>query len=170
MSGAFLAIWLLAIALAGYAAFRRDGSLGDGLVRGADQLIRVLPRVLMALTAAGFIAKLIPGEIVGHWLGPESGVRGIAIAACAGLLVPSGPVVSFSLAAVLATSGAAPPQLIAFITSWSIFAIHRVTIYELPMLGWRFLAVRLGASFVLPLLAGFGAAALALFLATVAPT
>lgn len=163
MSGALLIIWLLAISLAGYAALRKDGSLSEGLVRGADQLIRVLPRVLMALTAAGFIAKLIPGEIVGAWLGPDSGARGIAIAAFAGLLVPSGPIVSFSLAAVLATSGAAPPQLIAFITSWSIFAIHRITIYEIPMLGWRFLAVRLGASFLLPLLAG-ASAGLVLFM------
>lgn len=157
MSGALLIIWLLALSLAGYATFRKDGSLSEGLVRGADQLIRVLPRVLMALTAAGFIAKLIPSEIVGAWLGADSGASGIVVAAFAGLLVPSGPIVSFSLAAVLATSGAAPPQLIAFITSWSIFAIHRVTIYEIPMLGWRFLVVRLGASFLLPLLAGASA-------------
>ena len=159
MSGSLLTIWLLAVVLAGLALFRGEGRLGEGLLAGADQLVRVMPRVLMALTAAGFIAKLIPGEVIGAWLGPASGFRGIAIAALAGLFVPAGPVVAFSLAAVLAQAGAASPQLVAFLTAWSVFAMHRITIYEAPMLGLRFLAVRLSASFILPLVAGLAAAA-----------
>ncbi len=162
MSGSLLTIWLLAVALAGFALFRGEGRLGEGLLAGAEQLVRVMPRVLMALTAAGFIAKLIPGEIIGAWLGPASGIRGIAVATLAGLFVPAGPVVSISLAAVLAQAGAAPPQLVAFLTSWSVFAIHRITIYEAPMLGFRFLAVRLLASFTLPLVAGLTAGAVLL--------
>lgn len=162
MSGALIVIWLLAAMFAVLAIFRADGSLVQGLAAAADQLVRVLPRVLMALTAAGFISKLIPGELVGQWLGPGSGRWGILIAAFAGLFVPSGPVVSFSLAAILAQSGAAPPQVVAFITSWCIFAVHRITIYEVPMLGWRFLAIRLLSSFLLPLVAGFMAGGLAL--------
>jgi uncharacterized membrane protein YraQ (UPF0718 family) len=159
MSGSLLTIWLLALVLAGLALYRGGGGLGEGLLAGADQLVRVMPRVLMALTAAGFIAKLIPGEFIGAWLGPDSGFRGIAIAALAGLFVPAGPVVSFSLAAVLAQAGAATPQLVAFLTAWSVFAMHRITIYEAPMLGLRFLAVRLSASFTLPLVAGLTAVA-----------
>lgn len=162
MNGSLLAIWLLVPVLAGLALYRGGGRLGEGLLAAADQLIRVLPRILMALTAAGFIARLIPGEFIGTWLGPGSGIRGIAIAALAGLFVPAGPVVSFSLAAVLAQAGAAPPQLIAFLTSWSVFAMHRVAIYEAPMLGLRFLAVRLSASIALPLVAGLLAAAVLL--------
>lgn len=157
MSGSLLTIWVLALVLAGLALFRGGGKLGEGLLAGADQLVRVMPRVLMALTAAGFIAKLIPGEFIGAWLGPDSGFGGIVIAAAAGLFVPAGPVVAFSLAAVLAHAGAAPPQLVTFLTAWSVFAMHRVTIYEVPMLGLRFLAVRLSASFILPLVAGLAA-------------
>ncbi len=162
MSGSLLSIWLLALGMAGFALFRGGGKLGEGLLASADQLVRVMPRVLMALTAAGFIAKLIPGEFIGVWLGPDSGLRGIAIAALAGLFVPAGPVVAFSLAAVLAHAGAAPPQLVAFLTAWSVFAMHRIAIYEAPMLGLRFLAVRLSASFILPLVAGLAAAAVLL--------
>lgn len=162
MSGSLLFIWLLALVLGGLAYLRRDGSHLEGLARGADQLIRALPRVMMALVAAGFIARLIPGEIVGAWIGPGSGARGILIAAFAGLFVPAGPVIAFSLGAILAHAGAAPPQLVAFITSWCVFALHRITIYELPMLGWRFLALRLSASALLPLLAGFMAGGVAI--------
>ena len=154
MSGALLFIWLLALGLGVLAHRRGDGSHLEGLTYGADQLVRVLPRIVMALLASGFIAKLIPSAIVGTWIGSDSGARGILVAACAGLLVPAGPVVAFSLGAILAQAGAAPPQLVAFITSWCIFAIHRVTIFELPMLGWRFLALRLTASALLPVVAG----------------
>jgi hypothetical protein len=46
------------------------------------------------------------------------------------------------------------PQLVAFLTAWSVFAFHRVLIYEATLMGWRFVALRLTASLVLPLLAG----------------
>lgn len=154
MSGALLFIWALALVLGGFAYVRRDGSYGEGLTRAADQLVRVMPRVLMALAAAGFIARLVPSELVGTWIGPGSGLTGLLVAAFAGLLVPAGPVIAFSLAAILLHAGAAPPQLVAFVTSWCIVALHRITIYELPMLGWRFLVLRLSASAVLPLMAG----------------
>ncbi len=159
MSGSLVFIWMLAAVLAGTAMSRRDGSLADGALYGADQLVRLLPRLVVALTAAGFIAPLIPGDEVGRWLGTDSGALGIAIAAFAGLLIPSGPVVTFSLAAVLFHAGAGTPQMVAFVTSWSVFALHRITIYEIPMLGWRFLSVRLLSVLPLPLIAGFAAGA-----------
>lgn len=165
MSGALVFVWLLAAVLAGAAISRRDGSLRAGLAYGADQLVRLLPRLVVALTAAGFIAQLIPGDAVGRWLGSGSGVLGIAVAAFAGALIPAGPVVTFSLAAVLVHAGAATPQMVAFITSWSVFALHRITIYEIPMLGWRFLAVRAMSVLPLPLIAGFAAGAVLLAVA-----
>jgi hypothetical protein len=44
---------------------------------------------------------------------------------------------------------------VAFLTAWSVFAFHRVLIYEITLMGWRFSAVRLTSSLVLPPLAGF---------------
>jgi uncharacterized membrane protein YraQ (UPF0718 family) len=68
--------------------------------------------------------------------------------------VPSGPIVSFPLVVVLWKAGAGLPQLVAFLTAWSVFAFHRVLIYESTLMGWRFVALRLVASLVLPVLAG----------------
>lgn len=162
MNGSLAFVWLLAIALGGIAWARGDGSLRKGLTYGADQLVRLLPRLAVALTAAGFIAQLIPGDAVGRWLGSGSGATGIVIAALAGTVIPAGPVVVFSLAAVLVHAGAGTPQMVAFITSWSVFALHRITIYEIPMLGWRFLLVRSLSVMLLPLVAGFAAGAVLL--------
>lgn len=162
MSPALALLWLLAGGLAFLAWRRSDGSDREAALRAADQLFRILPRVLMAAFAAGFLARLLPNEVVAQWIGPDSGPWGIAVAALGGLFVPAGPVVAFSLAAILAKAGAAPPQLVAFVTSWTVFAIHRVVTYELPMLGWRFLALRLTSSVVLPVTAGLTAAVLLL--------
>ena len=63
---------------------------------------------------------------------------------------------SACLAAFLAASSA----LISFLTAWSVFAFHRVLAYELPLMGMKFVRIRLLASLILPPLAGVMAAAL----------
>ena len=62
--------------------------------------------------------------------------------------------IAFAIAAVFAKSGASVPALIAFITSWSIFAAHRIFIYEMPLLGGSFLRLRLLSAMAVPFLAG----------------
>jgi hypothetical protein len=44
--------------------------------------------------------------------------------------------------------------LIAFVTAWSVFAFHRIVMYEIPIMGARFAMLRLLSSLVLPPLAG----------------
>ena len=121
--------------------------------------LRLGIRIPFALIAASCLAELIPDQVVANLIGRESGAVGIVIAATAGGLMPGGPMVSFPLVLILAGVGAGPAQLVALITGWSVFALHRVISYESPMLGWRFVAVRLLASWMLPLIAGFTAAA-----------
>ena len=41
-----------------------------------------------------------------------------------------------------------------FITSWSIFAAHRILIYELPLVGASFFRLRIASAVVVPFLAG----------------
>jgi hypothetical protein len=48
--------------------------------------------------------------------------------------------------------------LIAFITAWSVFAFHRIVMYEIPVMGIRFAMLRLLSSLILPPLAGILAA------------
>jgi len=150
-------------ALAAVALVRRDDTFPQAVRRTAEQLVILAPRVVCALIAAGFIAKLIPGEVIGRFLGDAAGGTAILVAFVLGMIVPAGPVVAFAIAAVFARAGASTPALVTFVTSWSVLAAHRIVIYEVPLLGFSFLRLRLLASLVLPLLAGaIAIAALAL--------
>lgn len=144
------------VLILGWIAWRRDdGELPRGLRLAARHLATMAPRVLVALPMAGFLAELIPADIVGEWLGATSGWKGIMIASAAGMLVPAGGIIAFPLALALLKVGVGLPQLIAFLTSWSVFAIHRVFVFEIPFLGAGFAVLRLASSLVLAPLSGF---------------
>ena len=145
--------------LALVALSRMDGTFQRGLRRAVEQLAVLAPRMVCALTAAGFIARLIPSELIGQYLGNEAGLRAIFVATAVGLILPAGPVIAFAIAAIFARSGASTAALIAFITSWSLFAAHRIFIYEIPLLGTSFLRLRIASVAVTPVLAGLMAMA-----------
>ena len=150
---ALLAVMVLA------ALSRMDGTFQRGLRRAVEQLAVLAPRMVCALTAAGFIARLIPSELIGQYLGAGAGLEAILLATAVGLIIPAGPVIAFAIAAIFARSGASTAALIAFITSWSLFAAHRIFIYEIPLLGTSFLRLRVVSVAVLPILAGLMALA-----------
>jgi len=151
---------LLAVLLALLGQAVRIGTdFGPILQRLFEQFFKLVPRMLCALIAAGFIAELIPKETIAAYLGASAGFLALPVAAATGLIVPSGPVIAFAIAAVFAKSGATAGALAAFITSWSIFAAHRMIIYELPLLGPSFLRLRVTSALILPFLAGLMAMA-----------
>jgi uncharacterized membrane protein YraQ (UPF0718 family) len=115
------------------------------------QLMRVIP---FAMLVAYMLAEVLPNELISSWLGEGSGMLGLVIASFTGALVPSGPFVSYPIAITLLHSGTGVPQLVAFVTGWALLAVHRVLALELPLMGPRFVAVRLGASIALPTIAG----------------
>ena len=157
-----LVLWMLALLLA-ISALRRSTAEAHTAFRAAgERFIEIMPRIALALLIAGFLSVLVPGEPVARYIGPDSGFPGILVASLVGGFVPGGPILSFPLVVVLYKAGAGLPQLIAFLTAWSVFAFHRVLIYELTIMGWRFSAVRLISSLILPPLAGVLAMVLSL--------
>lgn len=154
MTGGQVLLALLALA-AFAAALRRGPGMARKVAGDAGQsLLRMLPMFAVALPMAAFLAELIPAEAATGWIGPDSGLRGIAVASVAGGFMPGGPFVTFPLVLAFAKAGAGVPQMAALITGWSIFAIHRIVTWEYPVLGWRFVALRLLAALPLPVLAG----------------
>ncbi|MGK7868724.1 hypothetical protein [Falsiroseomonas sp. E2-1-a20] len=160
MTFGVIAIWVVALgALA--MCLRRSPSVARRAVQDATGgLGRVLPVMLMALPMAAFVAELIPAGWAETWLGPESGVGGIVLASLAGGLMPGGPFVAFPLVLGFLKAGAGPSQMVALISGWAILGLHRTLAWELPILGGRFILLRLAASFSLPLLAGLAAEAM----------
>ncbi len=93
-------------------------------------------------------------------MGGASGWKGILIASAVGCFVPSGPIVSFPFALALYNTGVGVPQLVAFLTSWSLLSVHTFMAWEMPVLGVRFPLVRYACSLILPPIAGFLAMAM----------
>lgn len=149
-----LLIYGAALVLSAMALSRPDDSFRLGFRRAVEQSFILLPRMVFALIAAGFVVKLIPAEIIVGYLGAEAGLAGIVIGSLCGLIIPSGPVIAFATAAALAAGGASVPALIAFLTGWSVFAAHRVIIFEMPLLGPHFVRLRMLSVLPLPILAG----------------
>jgi uncharacterized membrane protein YraQ (UPF0718 family) len=126
----------------------------DVLHQAGRQLAPLMIRLPIALIAATFIGELIPQALFGEWLGERSGLTGVIIASVLGGILPGGPTATFPLILVLERAGVGLPQLIALLTGWSCFALHRVLAYEWPTLGWPFVWRRWLVSLALGPLAG----------------
>jgi hypothetical protein len=153
-------LWLVVGVLAFLAALRGRVLLNDGVREGVWEFIRLLPRIAAGVIGAGFLAEVLPKALVASWLGPESGFTGVLIATLGGALTPGGPVVGFSIGAAALKGGAGAPQVIAYSTAWALYAIHRLVIWEVPMMPPRLVWLRAAVSVPLP----FIAAAIALAL------
>jgi len=132
-----------------------------GLGGGANLLVRYSALLVVSFLAAGLAEVLVPHEWVNRMLGEGTGVRGIFIATGMGALTPAGPFVAMPIAAVLIRAGAGAGPVVAFLTGWSLLAVHRTVAWELPILGPRMTALRYGVSLVLPVIAGLLARAFA---------
>ena len=117
-------------------------------------LLVIFPRVIAALLLAGLIQVMVPQDMVSKWVGRNSGVRGIVIAAAAGVLTPGGPLTAFPVVVALSASGAHRGALVAYMTGWALLGLQRTLVWELPFLGTDFVMLRFAASAVLPILAG----------------
>lgn len=163
MNAFVLPLSFVAAMLAGLAAFahmRNRQAHAEAASQAWRHFRSLAPRIPFALVAAECIGRLLPREHVAAWLGDQAGLTGVLLASVMGGLLPGGPMVAFPLAIALfrADAGAAP--LVALITAWSLLAVNRTLLFELPLMGARFTLGRLAVCAPLPILAGLLAAAL----------
>jgi uncharacterized membrane protein YraQ (UPF0718 family) len=149
-----LMIWGVALAL-GLIAFSRPGRLHlQGLKIAWNYFCDLFPRLIAAILVSGFFSVIVPTDLVAASIGKESGIKGVLIASLVGGFTPGGPIICFPILVILYKAGAGIPPLIAFMTAWSVFAFHRIVMYEIPVMGGRFAMLRLLSSLILPPLAG----------------
>ena len=146
-------LWVVVAGLAFFAALRGRILLNEGLREGCIEFIRLLPRIAIGVVGSGFIAEVLPKALVAAWIGPGSGFTGVVIATLGGALTPGGPVVGFSIGAAALKGGAGAPQVIAYSTAWALYAIHRLLIWEVPLMPARIVWLRAMVSLPLPFLA-----------------
>jgi uncharacterized membrane protein YraQ (UPF0718 family) len=140
----------IALGLLSIAHRRRDGTAEAGLRDAALDLWYLMPRLAVGVIGAGFIARAMPQDLVLQWLGPSSGAGGVITAALAGALTPGGPVVGFALGAAALKAGAGLPQVMAYVTGWSLYTINRVLVWEVPTMPMRFVLIRMAVSLPFP--------------------
>lgn len=154
MLGAALLIWTLAAVLAVVVQVKDPARHRAAIAHAWAQLKLIAVRVPLTLLAAAYALTLIPQDRIAALLGDASGLSGIVLANLFGAALPGGPVVAFPVIVMLREHGVGDPQTVALLTSWSVLALHRVMAFELPILGGHFVAIRLIASALLPLVAG----------------
>jgi uncharacterized membrane protein YraQ (UPF0718 family) len=150
-------LWGIALVLGVIAGSRSRHLLRDSVREGIVDCLRLLPRIMLGVVGSGYIAALLPQEVVGHWLGKDSGITGLFIAVLGGAFTPGGPVIGFSIGAAALKGGAGTPQVIAYTIAWALFAVQRLTLWEIPVMPQRLVWLRVLGSLPLPFLAAAGA-------------
>jgi uncharacterized membrane protein YraQ (UPF0718 family) len=143
----------IAAGVACYAVIGHAAFIG-ALWADVGLLVRMAPRIAAALMVAGLLWVMLPRDRVTALIGAESGMRGLVIAAFAGMVTPGGPSSAFALLAVLAGSGADRGALIAYISSWAILGLQRVLVWDVPFMGAEFSVLRIVVCLPLPIIAG----------------
>jgi uncharacterized membrane protein YraQ (UPF0718 family) len=142
------------VAALGFMAWQRGRTVLVSSAReGTMDFINIVPRIALGVVGSGYIAAIIPPEVITGWLGPNSGWSGVLAAVIAGAATPGGPVVGFSIGAVALKSGGGAPQVIAYVVAWALFAFQRLILWEIPFMPARFVWFRAAVSVPFPFLA-----------------
>ena len=142
------------VAALGFMVWQRGRVIATAAAReGTMDFINIVPRIALGVIGSGFIAAVIPPEVITGWLGPNSGWLGVLTAVIAGAATPGGPVVGFSLGAVAMKAGGGAPQVVAYVIAWALFAFQRLLLWEIPFMPARFVWFRAAVSVPFPFLA-----------------
>lgn len=137
--------------------------VGNGIKNGGGLFISVLPNLCIGFLVAGFLTILVPAEFVAKHLGRESGMRGILFGTIAGIVTPGGPFTHFPILASFLDKGASIGPVASYVSAWALLGIHRIIIWELPILGFNFAMIRILSSLAFPIIIGIIASAISSF-------
>ncbi|NIA70785.1 hypothetical protein HBA54_19480 [Pelagibius litoralis] len=152
-----------AVLVLGGLVLRRGGdAVPEALRISWDQALSVTPRIILAVIGAGFIAALVPPEWVAAFVGRDTGFAGLLLASLIGALTPGGPMLAFAVGGAAMEVGAGAPQMMAFVSAWSLFNFNRMLVWEFPIMGHRSTLQRFAIALPLPVLIGLAVGQLGL--------
>jgi len=147
-----LFLWVVVAVLGFMAAMKGTKFFQESVRESSIEFLRLIPRIALGVIGSGFIADAMPQDLIVPWIGPQSGMIGVAIATIGGAATSGGPVVGFSIAAAALKGGGGAPQVIAYVTAWSLFSIQRIIGWEIPSMPPRVVWLRAAVSVPLPFL------------------
>lgn len=117
------------------------------------------PKIAAGMFIAATLPLLLPRDKVAIWIGRESGLRGLLLAAFAGAAIPGGPAMTFPLAASFGLVGADVGAIMTFVSSWALLSLNRTLIWEFSFLPVDLVWWRILLCLPVPILVGMAARA-----------
>ena len=124
-----------------------------GLKKGLGMFVNILPELLNILILVSVVLYLIPQSMLIRWLGRDSGMTGISIAAVTGSISLIPGFIAYPLAAILRKSGVSYGVLAVFITTLMMVGIVTLPL-EAKYYGLKTALARNGLSFLGALIIG----------------
>ncbi len=119
-----------------------------------DYLVEMLVILVPVAVLMGLFEVWVPKQLIGKYLGHESGWKGILLALLFGA-APTGPLyVAFPIAAMLLKKGASPLNVIILLNAWAAIKIPQLLI-EADFLGPSFMLLRLALTVPSAILMGW---------------
>ena len=135
-------------------AASRGGNLWQtGLLAGAKSFWNLMPTMIMISAIAGLVQVLLPREMLSHWMGSGSGLRGIITAGALGAIMPGPPYALYPLVISLYRGGAGIGAVVGFLTGKVLWNVHYV-VPSFAILGTQVTAAQLLSTVLFVPLAG----------------
>jgi len=147
--------WVLIIALADLLVWVFWPAQAAPVIRNTwDYLVEMVVILIPVAVLMGLFEVLVPKQLIGKYLGRESGWKGVLLALLFGT-APTGPLyVAFPIAAMLLKKGASPLNVIILLEAWAAIKIPQLLI-EARFLGPSFMLVRLALTVPSAILMGW---------------
>jgi uncharacterized membrane protein YraQ (UPF0718 family) len=147
--------WVLIIALADLLVWVFWPAQAAPVIRNTwDYLVEMVVILIPVAVLMGLFEVLVPKQLIGKYLGRESGWKGVLLALLFGT-APTGPLyVAFPIAAMLLKKGASPLNVIILLDAWAAIKIPQLLI-EARFLGPSFMLVRLALTVPSAILMGW---------------
>ncbi len=107
-----------------------------------DYFVEMVVILIPVAVLIGLFEVWVPKQLIGKYLGRESGWKGIALSLLFGT-APTGPLyAAFPIAGMLLQKGASPLNVVVFLNTWAAIKIPQLLV-EANFLGPSFMLVRL---------------------------
>jgi len=116
--------------------------------------LALMPKIAAGVLIATSLPMLMSRDRIKALIGPESGLRGLAIATAAGAIIPGGPSVTYPLTIGLMAAGADLGAGMALVSGWVLLGLNRTLIWELSFMPPEFVALRFLLSLPAPFIFG----------------
>ena len=135
--------WVLIIAVADLLVWIFWPAQAAPVIRNTwDYLVEMVVILVPVAVLMGLFEVWVPKQLIGKYLGHESGWRGVLLALLFGT-APTGPLyVAFPIAAMLLRKGASPLNVVVFLNTLAAIKIPQLLV-EARFLGPSFMLVRL---------------------------